>query len=1065
MNRNLKTAFRGEGIRSLVLILLLILSFTGFLPAQSIRFNHLNVEHGLSHSAVTCIFQDRQGFMWFGTQDGLNRYDGYKFKVFKSNPDDKTTLSDNFIFSLIEDDSGHLYVGTQSGALHLYNPRDESFTILPAERLDLHKCRMSTVQARYFDRKNNVEWTGGLGRGTGLRMENKNTGEVRVFRHDPADNTSLADDKVYSVFRDKSGILWVGTFRGLDKLDESSGKFTHYKNISGDQFSISDNFVWPIFEDSKGNLWIGTVKGGLNKYDRSTDKFYSFRNDPADPKSITDNFIFSIYEDRSGLIWVGTNTGGVNYFNPSAQIFSVIRNSPNEPNSLSDNVVMALHTDRYGNYWIGTGNRGLDKYDPVSKKFTNYSQKPGSSNTLLSNSVLTITEDQTGVLWIGTFASGLNSFDPASGIFKSFVNDPSDPQSLSDNRVYSIIEDKKGVLWIGTYAGGLNKLDRRTGKITRFNSDSKNKNSLSSDNIWSLAVDKAGKLWIGTFGGGVNVFDTEKNTFIRFKSDSSDKSTIGDNNIIRVFVDSKDNVWFGTTRGLSFYDRSSGKFNTWREKDGLANDFVYGILEDKKGNLWLSTNKGLSKFNPFRGEFKNYYSDDGLQGDEFNQNAFAIDRRTGNLMFGGNNGFNIFNPEHITGNTFIPPVVFTNYIRYNTDDEEGKPIYGKGISRTKDIQLTYKDNIVTFEFAALNYYNSVKNQYRYMLEGFNDNWIQLGNENKITFTDLSPGKYTLRIIGSNNDGVWNQTGASLSMVITPPWWKTNIAYTIYIIFFFSGLYGARRFELNRKEQKAHMRESELRLKASEAEKRVLQVENDRKTKELEEARQLQLSMLPKKLPVLPEYQFAAFMRTATEVGGDYYDFKVQENGTINIALGDATGHGLQAGTMVTLMKGFFTSDSKRLDLQEFMTECSNRIKEIELGRILMSFTYLKIDGKKLYMANAGMPPIYYYNSSKSDIEEIIISGMPLGAMRNIKYKVIEKDLNSGDIILILSDGLPEQMNLKEEMFDYSRVKNRLCDFIHETPEEIINKLVGEGDNWMKGVVQADDISMVVIKVN
>jgi serine phosphatase RsbU (regulator of sigma subunit) len=523
-------------------------------------------------------------------------------------------------------------------------------------------------------------------------------------------------------------------------------------------------------------------------------------------------------------------------------------------------------------------------------------------------------------------------------------------------------------------------------------------------------------------------------------------------------------MWFGTTKGLSKYSSEKNSFRNYSTEDGLANDFIFGILEDNSGNLWLSTNNGLSKFNPETEIFTNFYTADGLQSNEFNQNAYARDHKTGRLLFGGINGFNVFHPDSIKGNTFIPPVVFTNYTRYNTDDEEGKPIIEKGISDRSEISLTYKDNIVTFEFSALSFFNSSKNQYRYMLEGFNENWIQLGNENKITFTNLSAGDYTLKVIGSNNDGLWNEEGTSLFITVTPPWWKTNIAYTIYGVLFFGFLYGLRRFEINRREQKARMRENELKLKATEAEKRAIQIENDRKTKELEEARQLQLSMLPKELPVLPNLEIAAFMRTATEVGGDYYDFIVEENGTLNVAFGDATGHGLQAGTMVTLMKGFFTSDSSKLGLKEFMSHCTRVIKDIKLGRILMSFSYLKIENNRLQITSAGMPPVYYHSKETNQVEEIIIQGMPLGAMRNASYNVIEKELNSGDTILLLTDGLPEQMNNNEKMFDYSRVKKHFNEIIDNSANEIIKKLVEAGDNWMNGRVQDDDITFVVIKV-
>ena len=350
------------------------------------------------------------------------------------------------------------------------------------------------------------------------------------------------------------------------------------------------------------------------------------------------------------------------------------------------------------------------------------------------------------------------------------------------------------------------------------------------------------------------------------------------------------------------------------------------------------------------------------------------------------------------------------------------------------------------------------------MEGFNDSWIQLGNNHRVTFTNLSPGDYNLIVTGSNNDGVWNQKGKTIYVEVTPPWWRTKIAYGIYIISFLGILYGLRRFELNRREQKARFRENQLRLKATEAEKRAIEIENERKTKELEEARQLQLSMLPKEVPKLPHLEIAAFMRTATEVGGDYYDFLVQENGVLNVGFGDATGHGLQAGTMVTLMKGFFTSDAAKLELQEFMNHCTSLIKEIKLGRILMSFSLLRIHDHKMTITSAGMPPIYFYDKEKNVCEEILIQGMPLGAMRKFAYKTIEREIKTGDTILLLTDGLPEQMNKNNEMFDYHRVKKSFNELAQDNPDEIIQGLTKLGEEWMDGRTQEDDITFVVIKI-
>ncbi len=1049
---------------NLLLLILFLLSSLELFAQSDVIFNHLTTADGLSQSSVTCILQDKSGFMWFGTQDGLNRFDGYNFKVFKNNPGDSSSLKNNFIFSIIEDESGKLYIETQGGDFHRYIPRSESFQTISDDQIDFEKAKVSTVGALLYE-SNGIKWIGGLSKGTGLERIDTKSGERKVYKHNPADPSSLSDDKVYSIFRDRSGNLWVGTFNGLDRFDEQTGKFLHYRNNQNDPTSISDNWVWPIFEDTRGYLWVGTVRGGLCVFDPASNSFYNYKNDVSDPTSINDNFIFSIYEDRGGVMWVGTNLNGINYFNLSTQSFEHFNHDPKNKNSLSDDVVFSLLADTKGNYWIGTKSGGLNKFNYDKKTFTHYLENPQNPNGLLSNSIQSLLEDKTGNIWIGTYSSGLNSLNPKTGVFARHTNNPSDSTSLSDDRIYSLVEDKKGNIWIGTYGGGLNKLDRSTGKFSRYQFDENGSTSISSNATWSLALDDDGNLWIGTFGGGVNVLNLQNQTFTYFKNNPDDSTSIADDNIIRVFKDSKGNMWVGTTKGLCRYLKETNSFKNYNEENGLANNFVYGILEGINGNLWISTNNGLSKFNPVKETFKNYYAQDGLQGNEFNQNAFAKDNKTGRLLFGGPNGINVFNPDKVRGNTFVPPVVYTNYIRYNSDDEEGKPIFEKGVSVRDSILVTYKDNIVTFQFAALSYYNSSDNQYRYKLEGFNENWIQLGDNHTITFTNLSPGDYKLIVTGSNNDGLWNDEGKFLFIEVLPPWWRTNIAYGIYIVIFISALYGIRSFEIKRREQKALIRENGLRLKATEAEKRAIQIENDRKTKELEEARALQLSMLPKELPKLPNLKIAAFMRTATEVGGDYYDFIEQENGVLNIAFGDATGHGLQAGTMVTLMKGFFTSDSSKLGLKEFMEHCSRVIKDIKLGRILMSFSYLKIESNKLFVTSGGMPPIFYHNKETNQVEEIVIQGMPLGAMRMAKYNVVEKEINSGDTILLLTDGLPEQMNPKEEMFDYSRVKTNFKEVISNSPDEIINKLVTACDNWMNGRIQDDDITFVVIRVN
>jgi ligand-binding sensor domain-containing protein/serine phosphatase RsbU (regulator of sigma subunit) len=1039
-------------MKRILLSLLIAVIYCFDINAQSqISFNRLSVENGLSQSSITCILQDSRGFMWFGTQDGLNRYDGYKFKIFKNDPTDSTTLSESWIFSIYEDIEGVLYVGTQSGEFNKYNPLTESFSRVNRDEIKDKGLRISTVGALYEDPKG-IRWQGGLGSGTGLIRTDKKTGSTKVYKHDPSNPFSISDDKVYSVYRDREGRLWIGTFSGLNRFDESTEKFYHFRNDPDDPNSLPDNWVWPVFQDSDGHLWVGTVKSGLCRFDPEANIFTPYRNDPADPASISNNFIFSIHEDKSGMIWVGTNSG-LNYFHSSSQAFEFYGHNPSVKNSLSEKDILSAFVDNKGIYWLGTRNGGLNSFDYAKKSFRNYPV----------NGVQVFHHDVNGNLWLGTFSNGLAKFNPSSGSVTYFTNNPADSNSLSDNRVYALYADKENYLWVGTY-GGINRFDPRTGKAVRYRYDSTSSSSISSDKVWSLIEDNSGNIWAGTFEAGITIIGPDRKSFRHIRNNPQDPESLVDDLILRLFKDKKGNIWIGTTKGISKYLPDKNTFKNYSEEDGLPNNYIFGIVEDGAGDLWISTNNGLSRFDPAKETFKNFYEQDGLQGNEFNQFAFANDTSTGHLLFGGINGLTVFNPENISSNKFLPPVVFTEYLRYNTDDEEGKPIIEKGITVRDSIVLTYKDNIVTLSFAALSYYNNFENQYKYMLEGFNDNWIQLGNDHSITFTNLSPGDYILRVIGSNNDGYWNNEGALIYIDVLPPWWRTNIAYAIYGILFVSGLYGLRKFELDRREKKTYLRETELRMKATEAEKKVIEAENERKTKELEEARQLQLSMLPKELPKLPNLEIAAFMRTATEVGGDYYDFICQQNGVLNVAFGDATGHGLQAGTMVTLMKGFFTSDAARLELTDFMNHCSNMIKEIKLGRILMSFSFMRIHDSKMSVTSGGMPPLYYFDYDSRTTEELMIQGMPLGAMRKYNYKKIDKELKKGDTILLLTDGLPEQMNSNEEMYNYQRVKERFNELAELGPEEIIKELIKTGDEWMGDALQADDISMVVIKV-
>lgn len=822
------------------IILFLNLMASQYAHGQAVKFEHIGPEHGLSQSSVYCILQDHQGFMWFGTDGGLNKYDGYNFTVYRRDAENPHSLSNGTIMSLYEDRSGVLWIGTYGG-LNKFDREKEAFISYQRDPKNPNSLSGAFVLSLAEDH-NGALW---IGTNRGLNKFNREKETFTCYQHDPKNPSSLSENRIRSLYVDRAGVLWIGIVGGgLNKFDQEKQIFTRYQHDPGNPNSLSDNFVWSIHEDDAGMFWIGT-QGGLNKFDRKRETFTRYQHDPKNPNSLSEDEVLSFYEDRAGMLWIGTDGGGLNRFDRERQIFTRYGYDPKNPNSLRTNRIRSLYEDRTGVLWISVDGAGLSKIDRTKEKFTHYQHLPENPNSLSNNRVKSLYEDRSGALWIGT-DWGLNRFDREKERFTHYQHDPTNPNSLSENRVRPLAEDRAGMIWIGTNSGGLNKFDPEKEIFTHFKHDPQNRNSLSDNVVWSLLVDRAGTLWVGTYVGGLNMLNRETETFTRYQYDPNNLNSLNDTIVRSIYEDRDGMLWIGTDGGFNKFDRAKGTFTrykhdplnpnsvssnrvrpfhedhsgmlwigTWggglnrfdREKeiftrynvrDGLPDDVIYGILEDNHGNLWISTNNGLSRFNPQTKQFKNYDIGDGLQSNEFSGSAYHKSDRTGEMFFGGVNGFNIFHPDSLQDNPYIPPVVFTSFKRYNTDEAQGEAIIEKGISVKAELALSYKDNILAFEFAALSYRSAFKNQYAYKLEGFNDNWIHLGTKRDVTFTNLDPGEYTLRVKGSNNDGVWNEEGASLRITITPPWWKTWWAYGFYGLCILSLLYGIRRFELRHK---------------------------------------------------------------------------------------------------------------------------------------------------------------------------------------------------------------------------------------------------------------------------
>jgi two-component system sensor histidine kinase ChiS len=816
---------------------------------QRVRFERISLEQGLSQSSIYCMLQDSQGFMWFGTEDGLNKYDGYNFTVYKPIPGEPNGFSGNFIRAIYEDSSGVFWIGTDGG-LDRWDRQTEQFTHYAHDPNDPHSLSSSAVQAIYQDREG-VLWVGTLGGG----LHKFDQEQERFIRY-PVDSKQsrniVSSDIVWTIYQDREGVLWIGTDNGLSRLDRQTGQLAYYKTGSQD-VGLGDNSVRAIYEDQSGVLWIGTFGGGLKRFDRFTERFVSYRSKPDDPHSLSNDLVWAIYQDRSGVLWIGTDDGldqfdrdseqfihyyydiddpnslghnsvrsiyedhsgvlwfgtyggGISKLDRSTNRFTHYQADPKNPNSLNNNVIRAIYKDRDGMLWIGTGGGGLNKFDRKGERFTFYYS--GGPYDLSHDTVRAIYEDRSGALWIGTQGGGLNRFDRSTERFTHYYSDPQNPYSLSDNTILVMHQDRAGTLWIGTEVGGLNRFDLTTERFTHYYSNPDIPSSLSSNEVRAIYEDRAGILWIGTWSGGLDKFDRETEEFVHYPARPQGLS---DDTVLSIHEDQSGVLWIGTAGGgLNRFDRETEIFTYYREKDGLPNDVVYGILEDSHGYLWLSTNKGLSKFDPRTEKFTNYDVNDGLQGNEFNGGAFHKSR-DGEMFFGGLNGLTAFYPENIQDNNFIPPVVLTSLTQGGEDVH-----VGQALESVKEIAFHWPNNFFEFEFAALSYAQPEKNQYAYRLEGLEEDWNHIGTRRFGRYTSLPSGTYTLRIKGSNNDGVWNEKGTAITIKIVPPFWGTWWFRGIVALALVGSVVGGYR----------------LRVKGIEARSRELEAQVEQRTAEL-----------------------------------------------------------------------------------------------------------------------------------------------------------------------------------------------------------------------------------------
>ena len=812
----------------LVSLLLLLLCFAATAQRTNLKFDHLDINAGLSQNNVLCVLQDSRGFLWFGTRDGLNKYDGYQIIIYRNDPKIKGSISNNFISDIIEDKQGVIWIATRGGGLNRYDREKDQFLSFmkgrPTNDKDKsHRADTSEIPSNlltkisadkaghlwigsedqgllYFDpaqnrftryiNKNDSQslsgdyvrtvlvdsrqniWVGTIGKG--LDLLDKVSGNFTHFRHLEKDKSSLCSDNVWTLYEDSRHRLWVGSNGGgLDMIDNFTGNFHHFKDIVRNGNSLPGNTIYALGEDDKDNLWIGMENAGLGIYNPVTNTLERYLHDDIDRSSLSDNSVHSAYKDNIGNMWIGTFSGGMDIYKKDATRFAHYKHN-SEENSLSNNRVLTIVQNTKKKLWIGTDGGGLNLFDPETKKFTHLLHREGDRNSICGNYVLCTCEDDKGNTWIGTWATGITVFNQEKNTYRHFTHDPANPSSLSDNNVYAIMQDRDKNIWIGTYGGGLDLYHPADGTFSHYLNDD-NPANINKKKIHSIFEDSQGLFWLGTDGGGLLTFDKNTGQFTQLLHDDN-KNSLSDNRVGTIYEDEKGGLWIGTMTGLNYFDRRQQLFHTYTTEDGLPNNVIFGILPGKRDELWISTNKGLALFNTATKKCRVFSMSDGLQSYEFKENAYC--RASNGLMyFGGVNGFNEFFPDSIKPRPSEPPLLITGFQVFNKDlpiakDEQDHSPLKKSITETKDLLLPYDNSVISFEFASLNYTTRDRKQYAYMLEGFDKTWNYVGSKRTATYTNLDPGDYVFKVKGFDYEGKWSDRMATIKLTITPPFWLT-----------------------------------------------------------------------------------------------------------------------------------------------------------------------------------------------------------------------------------------------------------------------------------------------------
>ncbi len=1100
-------------------------------------------KNSLSSNNVRVIYEDSRGILWIGTNKGLNKiirrgmidstqskHDDSIYVLSNqrsSNQEDVLVIDGGEVLS--EDEIAEEIRFEDGKEIHVYEGVGE--ILLPEEEngeLDEEKKPVvvkkseqapsdSMIFVRYMhnsETKPNglnssfinciLELDNGnllIGTDNGLNEFDPTIEKAVGFKFQLMDKKGNPD-VINTLFKDRSGNIWAGTNHGLKQINTQTGESLAFVKSSGNASSLRDNHVTSIQQDMSGVLWIGTKNGGLNRFDEESNKFYAYRHDPSQLYSLSVDNISVLYLDKAGILWIGTSLGGVNKWDRASGGIELFRKNPFDKNSLSSNQIRSIYQDKTGILWVGTVDGGLNKWNTYTGEFEVFVNNPENPTSISNNHIRTILEDEDGNFWIGTDGGGLDFLDPIFGKFRHFRNSKRDPYSLGSNRVWKVYQDLKGRIWVGTFGGGLNLFDKKTGTFIRYKHIPGNIESLSDNKVTTIFEDHLGTLWIGTFGGGLNKWDEENQAFTTYRNSRKNPNSLGDNRIYSIYEDYEKTLWIGTKGNLNKFDRSTGKFKRYGIEQGLPNNVIMGILEDNTGNLWISTNNGIAKFNKETEHIRNYDVKNGLQSNEFLVGSF-YKASDGKMYFGGIKGLNTFFPDSVKSNTYAPQMVITDFKLFNTSviPGENSPLK-QHITQTKKIELSHTQNAFTLEFAALHFSQPMKNQYAYMMENFDKKWINTESNHRFaTYTNLDPGKYIFRVKGANSDGIWNDEGTSIEIIIHPPFWETWWFRTLMIVLIVTGIYSAYRSRIRIIERQKEKLEKLVRERTAEVElqkeeiaaqrddlenqNHKIEMQNEQIKSSIRYAQTIQNAILPIDESMYEVFDFFTIFRPKDIVSGDFYWFsKVpqlnEKSDKIFIAAVDCTGHGVPGAFMSMIgsrLLNEIVNEKRIFSPSEILDQLNKGVRmalkqektENNEGMDVCLCLIEKQENKKSKVIFAGAKrPLFYFKQETSEISTLKGDRKSIGGIKSKMEKVPftnkELMLKPGDLIYLTSDGIIDQNSPERIRFGSIRFIDTIRQNVGLSmtlQKEQIEKAL---DEYQQNAEQRDDITVIGVKL-